>query len=103
VVQAPVVNRLYNLVVKSEFKDQVKFIAVGESDNGSSLQRFKAAHQVPFPMMPDPNWDIGVDVFHITGTPTTVLVDKSGKVLLVEVGVFDHAGAMFKRIKAKLQ
>ena len=101
--QAPVVNRLYNLVAKSDLKDQVKFIAVGESDNGSSLQRFKAAHKVPFPMVPDPDWDIGVDLFDISGTPTTVLVDKSGKVLLREVGFFDNAGEMFKKIKAKLK
>jgi len=103
VEQAPVVNRLYNLVANSDLKDQVKFLAVGESDNGASLQRFKAAYQVPFPMVPDPDWDIGVDLFHISGTPTTVLVDKSGKVLLTEVGFFDNAGAMFKKIKAKLK
>ena len=96
-------NRLYNLVAKSDLKDKVKFIAVGESDNGSSLQRFKAAYKVPFPMVPDPDWDIGVDLFDISGTPTTVLVDKSGKVLLVEEGAFDSAGAMFKKIKAKLK
>ena len=96
-------NRLYNLVATSDLKDKVKFIAVGESDNGSSLQRFKAAYKVPFPMLPDPDWAIGVDLFHISGTPTTVLVDKSGKVLLVEDGVFDSAGAMFKKMKAKIK
>jgi hypothetical protein len=101
--QAPVVNRLYNLVEKSDLKDKVKFMAVGESDNGVSLQRFKAAHKVPFPMVPDPDWVIGVDLFHIKGTPTTVLVDKSGRELLVHEGVFDNAGAMFKKIKAKIK
>lgn len=101
--QAPVVNRLYNLVAKSDLKDKVKFIAVGESDNESSLQRFKAAHKVLFPMVPDPDWQIGVDLFHIGGTPTTLLVDKSGKVLLAQDGVFDNAGAMFKKIKAKIK
>ncbi len=96
-------NRLYDLVAKSDLKDKVKFIGVGESDNGSALQRFKAAYKVPFPLVPDPDWAIGVDVFDISGTPTTVLVDKSGKVLLNEAGVFDNAGAMFKKIKAKLK
>ncbi len=62
-------NRLYNLVAKSDLKDKVKFIAVGESDNEASLQRFKAAHKVPFPMVPDPDWDIGVDLFHIERHP----------------------------------
>ena len=64
-------NRLYNLVAKSDLKDKVKFIAVGESDNESSLKQFKAAHKVPFPMVPDPDCKIGVGLFNISGTPTT--------------------------------
>jgi peroxiredoxin len=103
VEQEPVVNRLYNLVAKSDLKDKVKFIAVGESDNGASLRRFKAAYKVPFPMVPDPDWDIGVDVFHIDGTPTTVVIDKRGKVLLRESGVFDSANQVFKRLKSRLK
>jgi peroxiredoxin len=103
VEQAPVVNRLYNLVAKSELKDKVKFLAVGESDNRSSLQRFKADYKVPFPLVPDPDWAIGVDLFQISGTPTTVLVDKSGKVLLVEDGGFSSAEAVFKKIRAKIK
>jgi hypothetical protein len=101
--EAPVVNRLYNLVAKSDLKDKVKFIAVGESDTGASLKRFKVAYKVPFPMVPDPDWDIGVDLFHIEGTPTTIVVDKSGKVLLREDGAFDNAGQVFKKLKARLK
>ncbi len=96
-------NRLYNLVAKSDLKDKVKFIAVGESDNASSVQRFKAAYKVPFPMVPDPDWNIGVDVFHISGTPTTIVLDKSGKVILREDGVFDSPARVFKQLKARLK
>ncbi|MFA4902205.1 MAG: hypothetical protein WC600_05605 [Desulfobaccales bacterium] len=96
-------NRLYNLVAKSDLKDKVKFLAVGESDNESALRKFKAAYKVPFPMVPDPDWAIGVDVFHIDGTPTTVVVDKHGKVLLRESGSFGNAGQMFKILKARLK
>ncbi len=96
-------NRLYNLVAKSDLKDKVKFIAVGASDNASSLRRFKSAYKVPFPMVPDPDWDISVDIFHIDGTPTTVVVDKRGKVLLRESGTFNSAGQVFKKLKARLK
>ncbi len=96
-------NRLYNLVAKSDLKDKVKFIAVGESDNESSLRRFKAAYKVPFPMVPDPDWDIGVDIFHIDGTPTTVVVDKHGKVLLRESGTFNSADQVFKKLKTQVK
>lgn len=102
VEQAPALNQLYKLVANSDLKDKLKFISVGESDHESALQQFKAAHKVLFALVPDPDWAIG-SVFTISGTPTTVLVDKSGKVLLVEDGAFDSAGAMFKKIKAKIQ
>ena len=101
--QAPVVNRLYNLVVNSDLKDKVKFIGVGESDTESSLGSLKTAYKVPFPLVPDPHWDIGVDVFHIDGTPTTVVVDKHGKVLLLEDGTFNNATRVFKNLKKRLK
>jgi hypothetical protein len=101
--QAPVVNRLYNLVAQSDLKDKVKFIAVGESDNASTLRHFKATHKVPFPMVPDPDWEIGVNAFHIDGTPTTVVLDQHGKVVLRESGYFDNASQIFKKLKAKIK
>lgn len=96
-------NRLYDLVAKSNLRDKLKFIAVGEGDSRQSLQRFKSAHKVPFPLVPDPDWKIGVDLFHISGTPTTVIVDKAGKMLLVEEGVFGNADQVFKKLKARLK
>ena len=96
-------NRLYNLVVNSDLKDKVKFIGVGESDTESSLGSLKTAYKVPFPLVPDPHWDIGVDVFHIQGTPTTVVVDKRGAVRLWEDGLFTDAGRVFRELKARLR
>jgi peroxiredoxin len=100
--QAPAMNQLYHLVAKSDLKDKVKFIGVGASDHESALKRFKATHKVPFPLVPDPDWDIG-NVISIQGTPTTVVVDRTGKVLLMEVGTFDSAGQMFKKLKSKIK
>jgi peroxiredoxin len=97
--QAPAMNRLFQLVAKSPLKDRLKFIGVGESDDVSDLKQFKAAHKVRFPLVPDPTWDIGA-LFNISGTPTTVLLDKTGRVLMVEDGVFDHASQVFKELKA---
>jgi peroxiredoxin len=97
------VNRLYYLVAKSSLKDKVKFLAVGESDNAASLRSFRATYKVPFPMVPDPDWHIGVDIFHINGTPTTVVVDKRGKVLLLEDGTFTNAKRVLQKLKARLR
>jgi peroxiredoxin len=102
VAQVPALNQLYKLVANSDLKDRLKIFSVGESDNASALKKFKAAHKIPFPLVADPDWEF-CSACTVSGTPTTVLVDKSGKVLLTEVGVFDSARAMFKRIKAKLK
>jgi peroxiredoxin len=100
--QVPVFNQLYQLVANSDLKDRLKIFAVGESDNASALKKFKAAHKIPYPLVADPDWEF-CSAGTISGTPTTVLVDKSGQVLLREVGVFDNAGEMLKKIKAKLK
>jgi peroxiredoxin len=102
VAQAPALNQLYQLVANSNLKDRLKIISVGASDHEADLKRFKAAHKVPFALVADPECKI-IAAFNISGTPTTVLVAKSGKVLLVEEGVFGSAGAMFKKITAKIK
>jgi len=102
VAQAPAMNQLYNLVANSDLKDRVKFIAVGESNDGSALRQFRVSHKIPFALVPDPDWEIG-SALNIGGTPTTMLLDKGGKVLLVEDGAFASAGQVFKTIKAKVK
>ena len=75
---------------------------MGASDSESDLKRFRTAHKVPFALVADPDCKI-CSAFNISGTPTTVLVDKNGKVLLVEDGAFNSAGQMLKMIKARLK
>ena len=100
--QTPAMNQLHKLVANSHLKDKVKIIAVGEGDQAGALARFKAAHKVSFAMVPDPGWEIGT-AFKIQGTPTTVVLDKHGNVLLTEVGVFNSAAGMFNRLKGKVK
>jgi peroxiredoxin len=102
IAQVPAMHQLYTLVANSSLNDKLKIIAVGESDQVSALKKFQAAHKIPYPLVSDPDWEF-TSAFKISGTPTTVLVDKSGRVLLVEEGVFASASQMFKRIKAKIK
>lgn len=102
VAQVPALNQLYKLVANSDLKDRLKIFSVGESDDASDLKKFKAAHKIPYPLVPDPDWQF-CSVCTVGGTPTTLLVANSGKVLLVEDGAFASARAMFNKIKAKLK
>jgi peroxiredoxin len=100
--EVPAMIQLYKLVANSDLKDKLKILSVGESNDASALKKFKAAYKIPYPLVPDPDWEL-CSACTVSGTPTTVLVDKSGKVLLMEEGTFGDAGAMFKKIKAKLK
>ena len=57
VAQVPALNQLYKLVANSDLKDRLKIISVGESDDASDLKKFKAAHKIPYPLVPDPDWE----------------------------------------------
>ena len=102
VAQVPALNQLYKLVENSDLKDRLKIFSVGESDDASSLKKFKAAHKISYPLVADPDWEF-CSACTVSGTPTMVLVDKRGKVLLMEEGAFANARAMFKKIKARIK
>lgn len=99
--QAGAMNRLYRLVEGSDLKDRLKFLGV-VSNSEAAVGRWQKAHKVPFPLVPDPDWKIAGD-FNITGTPTTVVVDKGGKVIVLYDGVFGDAATAFKQLKARLK
>ena len=99
--QAGGMNRLYRLVEGSELKDRVKFIGV-VSNSEAAAAGWRKAYKVPFALVPDPEWEIAGD-FNITGTPTTVVVDKSGKVIVLHDGAFSDSTQAFNQLKAKLK
>ncbi len=100
--QAPILNRLYRLVEASQFKDRIKFIGV-VSNSPPEAANWKRAYKVPFPIIADPQWVIGVDILKITGTPTTVVLDKQGKVIILHDGLFADADKAFQGLRARIK
>ena len=100
--QAAALNRLYRLVEASDLKDRIKFIGV-VSNSEPRAAGWKSAYKVPFPLVPDPEWVIGNDILKITGTPTTVVLDKQGKVIILHDGVFTDANKAFQGLRAKIK
>lgn len=99
--QAPALNRLYRLVESSGLKDRIKFVGV-VSNGDAAVKRWRTSHKVPFPLVPDPEGEMA-GALDITGTPTTVVVNKQGKVIVLHDGVFRDAEKAFKQLKAKLK
>jgi peroxiredoxin len=100
--QAAALNRLYRLVEASDLKDRIKFIGV-VSNSEPRAAGWKSAYKVPFPLVPDPDWVIGNDILKVTGTPTTVVLDKQGKVIIFHDGVFADANRAFQGLRAKIK
>ncbi len=98
--QAPILNELYNKVQQDPaLKDKLKFMSVGQGNDETAVKMWKAFHKVPFAVIPDPNSSLG-KALNFSPYPVTMVLDKSGKILWVEVGAFESADAALKAIKA---
>jgi thiol-disulfide isomerase/thioredoxin len=102
--QAPVMDKLYEMVNNdAALKGKVKFLGAGQGDNEVKLKMWKAFHKVPFPLVPDPNNSFG-KALNFTPYPVTLLINKAtGKILVVQIGTFDNADDVFKKIKAAVK
>jgi len=101
--QAPTMNKFYNLVSQdAKLAGKLKFIALGSNDNPIATTMFRKTNKMPFPAVADEDGSI-TKKFDIPGTPTTVILDKSGKVVLVHVGAFENPDEFLKQVKSKLK
>lgn len=99
--QAAAMNRLFRLVEGSDLKDRLKFIGV-VSNSEAAMNRWRTSYKVPFALVADPEWELATTL-NITGTPTTVVVDKHGRVVVLHDGAFSDANKAFQQLKAKLK
>jgi hypothetical protein len=100
IAQAPLMNSLFNLVENdAQMKDKLKFVGAGQGDDETKMKRWKASHNVPFALVPDPDSSFG-KAMNFTPFPVIVVLDKTGKILFVQIGAFESANEVFTKIKA---
>ena len=96
---APVLNRLYNVVQKdATLAKDVKIIGVAIGNSKTEAVAYKKSFKVPFPVFPDEESDIGSAV-EVSETPTLVLVSSSGKVLTSRSGVIKDFDGLLKELR----
>ena len=92
-LEFPYMEEAYKL-----YSDKVGILAVSPFDENLSIATYKAQRGLTFPMAKCPaSW---ADVFGVSGYPTTVIIDRFGRICLVEKGalvslrywtsLFDH-------------
>ena len=96
---APFVNQLYNSIREDkELSKNIKMIGIGLSSKSEEVAAYRQKFKVEFPLFPDPQKKayIKSKVKHV---PLTIVVDKSGKVLMNHLGVIDNVDAFLGKIK----
>ena len=98
--QAPVMDALFEKVEKDPaLKNKIKFLGTGQGNADVQVKMWKAFHKVPFPLVPDPDSSFG-KALNFTPYPVTVLLDKTGKILFVNIGTFENADEVLAKLKA---
>jgi thiol-disulfide isomerase/thioredoxin len=97
--QAPVLNVLFTKVANDPaLKNKVKFVSAAQGNELSAVQMWKKFHKVPFAVVPDTDRKLS-KAMNFGPYPVSMLVDKNGKVLWVEVGTFENVDSAFSGIK----
>lgn len=97
---APIMNQVYGMIKKNaNLAGKVKVLGLAAGDSANNTMSWKKHFKVPFALVPDPDFK-AYKAINPLGTPTTVVLNKSGEVLLVKEGAFDSAEGFIKELTA---
>lgn len=105
--QAPILKESYLLIEKDpKLKGKVKMIGIAAGNNWKEVREFKNRHQIPYPILPDPNFE----AHQAVGSPRTpfmiwVRKDREGKGIVVSthLGLIESSQKLIEESKAVLQ
>jgi len=101
-IQAPGMNQLYRLVSRNpKLAGNLKIIGLGYYEKPPALQRYQQKFQVPFPLIPDEKGEAS-DALDVPGTPTIVVLDKTGQVVYYHVSEFRDSKKFLQDLLAHL-
>jgi thiol-disulfide isomerase/thioredoxin len=100
---APHMNTLYDLINKDTgTAGKVKVIGLASGDSIDNCTVWKKQCKVPFALAVDTDSKTTGKI-NIMGTPTTILLNKNGDVLLAKPGAFPDPEAFLKDLKAAMK
>ena len=96
---APIANQLYRSIKEDkELSKNIKMIGIGLASKSKEIAVYKEKFKVEFPLLPDPQKKAKTKskVKHV---PLTIVVDKSGKVLMSHLGVIENLESFLGKIR----
>jgi hypothetical protein len=107
-LEAPNANRLFRLIKGNPRlrggdgqPAVLKMLGVGFYGKPGDMEAWRIKHDVPFPLIPDPQAQVG-KALDIPGTPTYVVLDQQGRVLFVHAGEMGSPQKFLRQILDKL-
>jgi len=96
---APIANQLYKSIKEDkELSKNIKMIGIGLASKSKEIDLYKQKFKVEFPLFSDPQKKAKTrsKVKHV---PLTIVVDKSGRVLMSHLGVIENLDAFLGKIR----
>jgi len=105
-LQAPVNNEIYKQINSdNDLKNRVKFIGIGAGNSKREVNSFRAEKNIPFPLIPDQDFNGYEDIGDPGGTPFMLLVKKTDSGFIVfssHMGLNKDKDFFVKEIKEAL-
>jgi hypothetical protein len=104
--QAPLLNKAFEMIVTDpKLSRKVRFLGVGTGNTSKAVRDFKKEFLVPFPLVPDPGFEIMTTLGNPGGTPFTLILRRTtGGMMVVKAhfGMIDSPEEFVEELKEVL-
>lgn len=102
-IQMPLFNKLfYRIKRDADINEKTKMLAVAVGANTMELAYFKKKHNIPYPVIKDPKFEIH-KLLGEPRTPFIMLVSRDKKVVFAHLGIIKDIDKFFLQIKKFVQ
>jgi len=99
---APQVNKLFNIISNDPDLDpHVKILGIAVGNEAKMVDVYQNTYKVKFPIVADPKEEIN-KLLGDVGTPTLIVTDSKGVVLLIHGGLIDDMDMILDVIRASI-
>ena len=97
--QTPAMNRIYQYIQEDQkLAKDIKMIGIVAVGDQKTVEAFKTAYRVKFPLIPDPKMEI-FGKLQNPSIPLLLLVNRQGDILLTHSGYLNDADDFFAKMK----
>ncbi len=90
--QAPIMNAIYNLIeMDNNLKSKIRILAVCPGNTFREVDSFRNQHSIPFPLIPDPQFEIYEVIGNQCSTPFILMARKNKQEHII---TWSHAGSI---------